>query len=84
MLIEWEYLLKNIWNKIADGIAKVSSQSEQEVSDLIIDEIILRTCEDFTFIYWQYQHQNELFRGIKALEFYDERALWHVKYALKK
>ncbi len=51
---------------------------------LIIDEVILCACEDFIFIYWQYQHQNEQFQGIKALEFYYKRALWHAENALKK
>ncbi|CAF1453652.1 unnamed protein product [Adineta ricciae] len=70
--------------QISGGVAKVSSQTEQEVFHLIVDEIILCACEDFTFIYWQYQHQNELFQGIKALEFYYKRALWHTEHALKR
>lgn len=42
--------------QISGGVAKVSSQTEQEVFHLIVDEIILCACEDSTFIYWQYQH----------------------------
>ncbi|UJR35438.1 hypothetical protein I4U23_028195 [Adineta vaga] len=64
-----------LWRDLAVVFAKVSSQNEQEVFHLIIDEIILCACEDFTFIYRQYQHQNELFPGINALEFYYKRAL---------
>jgi len=41
--------------QISSGVAKVSSQNE-EVFHLIMDEIILCACEDFIFIYWQYQH----------------------------
>ncbi|UJR31331.1 hypothetical protein I4U23_018829 [Adineta vaga] len=41
--------------QISGGVAKVSSQTEQEV----------------------------LFQGVKALEFYYERALWHADHALK-
>jgi hypothetical protein len=55
--------------QISSGVAKFSSQSE-EVFHLIMDKIILCACEDFIFIYWQYQYQNEQFQGIKALEFY--------------
>jgi hypothetical protein len=69
--------------QISSGVAKVSSQTE-EVFHLIMDEIILCACEDFIFIYWQYQHQNEQLQEIKALEFYYKRTLWHDEHALKK
>ncbi|CAF2248664.1 unnamed protein product [Rotaria magnacalcarata] len=79
-----EHLLKELKQSIVSGVAKVLSQTEQEVFHLIVDEIILCTCEDFTFIYWQYQYENEQFQGIKALAFYYKRALWHAEHALKK
>ncbi|CAF1544240.1 unnamed protein product, partial [Adineta steineri] len=76
--------IQEYMKQMSGGIAKVSSQTEQEVFHLIVDEIILCACEDFTFIYWQYIHQNEKFQGIKALEFYYKRALWHAEHAIKK
>jgi len=76
--------IEEYMKQISGSVAKVSSQTEQEVFHLIVDEIILCTCEDFTFIYWQYQYQNEQFQGIKALAFYYKRALCHAEHALKK
>ena len=34
--------------------------------------------------YWQYIHQRDKFQGLKAMEFYYKRALWHAEHALKK
>jgi len=76
--------IQEYMKQMSGGIAKVSSQTEQEVFQLIVDEIILCAIEDFTFIYWQYQNQNDKFQGINALEFYYKRALWHAEHALKK
>ena len=76
--------IQEYMKQMSGGIAKVSSQTEQEVFQLIVDEIILCAIEDFTFIYWQYINQNEKFQGLKALEFYYKRALWHAEHALKK
>ncbi len=76
--------IEEYMKQMSGGTARVSSQTEQEVFQLIVDEIILCACEDFTFIYWQYIHQTEKFQGLKAMEFYYKRALWHAEHALKK
>ena len=76
--------IEEYMKQMSGGTARVSSQTEQEVFQLIVDEIILCACEDFTFIYWQYIHQRDKFQGLKAMEFYYKRALWHAEHALKK
>ncbi|CAF3472289.1 unnamed protein product, partial [Rotaria socialis] len=76
--------IEEYMKQMSGGTARVSSQTEQEVFQLIVDEIILCAIEDFTFIYWQYIHQREKFQGLKAMEFYYKRALWHAEHALKK
>ena len=76
--------IEEYMKQMSGGTARVSSQTEQEVFQLIVDEIILCACEDFTLIYWQYIHQRDKFQGLKAMEFYYKRALWHAEHALKK
>ena len=76
--------IEEYMKQMSGGTARVSSQTEQEVFQLIVDEIILCAIEDFTFIYWQYIHQRDKFQGLKAMEFYYKRALWHAEHALKK
>lgn len=76
--------IEEYMKQMSGGTARVSSQTEQEVFQLIVDEIILCAIEDFTFIYWQFIHQNDKFQGLKAMEFYYKRALWHAEHALRK
>jgi len=76
--------IEEYMRQMSGGTARVSSQTEQEVFQLVVDEIILCAIEDFTFIYWQYTHERDKFQGLKAMEFYYKRALWHAEHALKK
>jgi hypothetical protein len=70
--------------QFSGGTARVSSQTEQERFQLILDQIIWCAIGDLTFISWQYIHQRDKFQGLKRMEFYCKRALSHAEHALQK
>ncbi|CAF1034187.1 unnamed protein product [Didymodactylos carnosus] len=75
-MIKIQILLDEYLKQVFNGLS-IPTSTKHEFINLILDEMILCSIEDYLFLYWQYRNEREKFQGLNEMKLYYKRSIWH-------